>query len=171
MLTQELSTQVENFVTRFDQIGHERIEGLPIYNSELNVEAIDFQVCPDGLLGVLITPWFINLILIPAEQTRWQAYELGTKHTCDTGNGEQEFVLGEDEGVGWYLFKTVISPTHCLKNQAAAQTTARQALHDLLTPVEDELIEEETSAQVELSTEMKKNMGRRDFMRKLVPDI
>lgn len=169
MLNRDMSERVESFVARFEQIGRERIEGLPIYNPALEVEAIDFQVCPDGLLGVLITPWFINIMLLPTEQARWQAYELGTKHNCNLVDGEHEFVLGEDEGVGWYLFRTVVSPTHCIKTQAAAQATARQALHDLLAPAEEEPAE--TTQQVELSAELKKNMGRRDFMRRLVPDV
>jgi len=170
MLAQEIVKPVESLVARFEQIGRERIEGLPIYNPELQVEAIEFRECPNGLLGVLITPWFINVMLLPTNQTRWQDIELGTKHNLKLDNGEHEFVLGEDEGVGWYLFRAVISPTHCLKTQAAAQSAARQALYELLAPTEEQE-PENTSQQVELSPEIKKQIGRRDFMRKLVPDI
>jgi hypothetical protein len=53
-----MSDTVENLVRRFQQISVERIFGLPIYNDRLTVEAIDFQPCEGGLIGVLVTPWF-----------------------------------------------------------------------------------------------------------------
>lgn len=169
MPAHETLAKVQGLVARFAQIGRERVEGMPIYNEHLQVEAIDFQPCPDGLLGVLITPWFINVILLPENDLRWQSSELGTKHVCKLDSGIFEFVLGEDEEVGHYLFRTVLSPTHCLKSQTAAQATARKALYDLLAS--EEPSQAVHSEPVELSPAMQENMGRRDFIRKIVPDI
>lgn len=169
MPAQDSLDVVEGLVVRFAQIGRDRIEGMPIYNEHLQVEAIDFQPCPDGLLGVLITPWFINIILLPENDMRWQSSEVGTKHVCKLDSGIFEFVLGEDEEVGYYLFRTVISPTHCLKSQTTAQATARKALQDLLIKEEDSRTGR--SEHIELSPAMQENMGRRDFIRKIVPDI
>lgn len=164
---------VDNLVTRFQQIGVERIFGLPIYNDALNVEAVEFQPCDGGLIGVLITPWFMNIMLLPEDTSPWQTQELGVKVKYKLDSGEHEFVIGEDEEVGRYLFRTVTSPTHCYKKQIAAINSGKKALRTLLTPPEQE--EQELPAdlqQVEFTSktpEEKHNSGRREFLRNFVP--
>jgi [NiFe] hydrogenase assembly HybE family chaperone len=168
-----MNDTVTNLVRRFQQIGVERIYGLPIYNDALTVEAVDFQPCEGGLIGVLVTPWFMNIMLLPDNTTPYQQQELGVKVKYQLNSGEQEFVIGEDEGVGRYLFRTVTSPTHCYKKQIAAVTSGQKALITLLTPPEPEEGEEIPNTQrVEFTpkaTEEKHNSGRRDFLRGFVP--
>ncbi|WP_455367005.1 [NiFe]-hydrogenase assembly chaperone HybE [Kaarinaea lacus] len=163
---------VNNLVRRFQQIGTERIYGLPIYNERLNVEAVDFQECEGGLIGILVTPWFMNIMLLPHDTAFYQHQELGEKVKYQLASGEHEFVIGEDEEVGRYLFRTVTSPTHCYKKQVAAVASGKKALTALLTPPEQEEAEPVVSQQVEFTprpTEEKHNSGRRDFLRSFVP--
>lgn len=164
---------VDNLVRRFQQIGAERILGLPIYNEALNVEAVDFQPCEGGLIGVLITPWFMNIMLLPEDTSPWQTQELGEKINHQLESGEHEFVIGEDEEVGRYLFRTITSPTHCYKKQIAALHSGKKALSVLLTPPNKEKEEmPANSQQVELTPNTpaeKHNSGRRDFLRNFVP--
>lgn len=164
---------VENLVARFQQIGIERVYGLPIYNEALSVEAVDFQACEGGLIGVLVTPWFMNIMLLPEDTSPYQSKELGEKVKYQLESGEHEFVIGEDEEVGQYLFRTITSPTHCYKKQIAAINNGKKALTALLTPPEQ--VEEELPAdsqQVEFTpnvSEEKHDSGRREFLRNFVP--
>ena len=164
---------VDNLVRRFQQIGTERVLGLPIYNDALNVEAVDFQCCEGGLIGVLVTPWFMNIMLLPEETSPYQSQELGEKVKYQLESGEHDFVIGEDEEVGRYLFRTVTSPTHCYKKQIAAVNNGKKALRTLLTPPEQE--EEElpaNSQQVDFTSsviEDTTDTGRREFLRNFVP--
>ena len=164
---------IDNLVKRFQQIGAERILGLPIYNDALTVEAVNFQACEGGLIGVLVTPWFMNIMLLPEDSSPWQTQELGEKVKYQLESGEQEFVIGEDEEVGRYLFRTVTSPTHCYKKQIAAINNGKKALKALLAPPEQEDEQLPTnSQQVEFtpkSSEDKPNSGRREFLRSFVP--
>mgnify|MGYP001814253966 CR=1 FL=1 len=164
---------IDNLVARFQQIGVERIFGLPIYNDALNVEAVEFQSCDGGLIGVLITPWFMNIMLLPEDTSPWQTQELGVKVKYKLDSGEHEFVIGEDEEVGRYLFRTVTSPTHCYKKQIAAINSGKKALSALLAPPEKEKEEiPANSQQVEFTSntpEEKHNSGRREFLRNIVP--
>lgn len=168
-----MSDTVENLVRRFQQIGVERIYGLPIYNDRLTVEAIDFQPCEGGLIGVLVTPWFMNIMLLPDDTNPYQRQELGEKVKYQLESGEHEFVIGEDEEVGRYLFRTVTSPTHCYKKQIAAVASGQKALTALLTPPEQEEQEEPVVSQrVDFTPrpkEEKHNRSRRDFLRGFVP--
>ncbi|WP_059287489.1 [NiFe]-hydrogenase assembly chaperone HybE [Aquitalea magnusonii] len=55
----------------FRDIAASRMQGIPILNPALQVEAIGFQQWggPQGRLwaGVLLTPWFMNLLLLPID--------------------------------------------------------------------------------------------------------
>lgn len=43
-------------VRYFRDVAMPRMQGLPIVNPALQVEAVGFERIPDGVLGVLITP-------------------------------------------------------------------------------------------------------------------
>ena len=163
---------VNKLVNRFQQIGSERILGLPIYNDKLTVEAVNFQQCNGGLIGVLVTPWFMNVMLLPEDTSPYQNQELGEKVNYQLRSGEHEFVIGEDEEVGRYLFRTVTSPTHCYKKQTAAVNAGSKALSTLLTPPEQEEEQTTTTQQVELDSKPEKDRhtnSRREFLRSFVP--
>ena len=51
----------------FARIHRERMADVPILNEALRVEAVGFVARGDEVLGVLVTPWFMNLMLVPAE--------------------------------------------------------------------------------------------------------
>ena len=166
---------VNNLVVRFQQIGVERILGLPIYNDALTVEAVDFQPCEGGLIGVLVTPWFMNIMLLPEDTGPYQSQQLGEKVKYQLLSGEHEFVIGEDEEIGRYLFRTITSPTNCYKKQIAAVNSGSKVLRSLLTPPEPkedglpadsqhvEFIDNTTKVEEE------HNSGRREFLRNFVP--
>ena len=163
---------VDNLVARFQKIGVERVYGLPIYNEALTVEPVDFQNCKGGLIGVLVTPWFMNIMLLPEDTSSYQSQELGEKVKFQLESGDQEFVIGEDEEVGRYLFRTVTSPTHCYKKQIAAVNSGKKALSVLLTPPEQEEKSTTKEQKVEFTrkaSDEKHDTGRREFLRNFVP--
>ena len=161
-----MTSIVESLVERFDYIGKERIQGLPIYNDKLFVEAVDFQACAGGQIGVLITPWFVNVMLFPDDDKSWQFKELGEKVKFNLPTGEHEFSVGEEDVIGRYLFRSVVSPTHCYKSQSPAQSAARKALSQLMTPVENE-VDTVATRQVNFTPMANEpDQGRRDFLRR-----
>lgn len=170
-----MNDTVTNLVRRFQQIGTERILGLPIYNDKLTVEAVDFQECDGGLIGVLVTPWFMNVMLLPKDTTPYHHQELGEKVKYQLQSGEHEFVIGEDEEVGRYLFRTITSPTHCYKKQMAAVNAGNKALNALLTPTEQEQEKPANTQQVQKveftpkASKENHSSARREFLRSFVP--
>mgnify|MGYP003572037277 CR=1 FL=1 len=148
---------VEQLVNRFEAIGQERIQGLPIYNDKLKVEAVDFQPCENGQIGGLVTPWFINIMLLPDNCDSLQFKELGDKIKCDLPSGKCEFSIGEEDVLGRYLFRSVVSPTHCYKTQEPACSVVRKALKKLMTtPAERE---------PDNADKDQPDQARRDFLR------
>ena len=49
------------------------MKGLPIYNPTVSVEAVGFREVDGRHAGIMVTPWFMNLVVIPSEsdQATW----------------------------------------------------------------------------------------------------
>lgn len=151
---------VEQLVERFRVIDTERMRGLPFYNNMLGVEAVDFQDTEFGLLGALITPWFVNVILLPVAQPA-SSPPLGSMVSYALPGGEQQFMVGEDETLGRYDFISLASPTLKLKTQQDAREFARARLQQLMAP-QPAAAEEKPLHYVKLAD---KPVSRRAFLR------
>ena len=157
-------------VARFQVIDIERMRDLPIYNPALIVEAINFQAIElpsekNAFIGALITPWFINVLLLHTEEIK--AAELGQRLSYQLPAGDFEFMVGEDEELGRYDFHTIASPVLKYKSQHVAQQLAKKGLHNLLTPTEDtETIEQKVNFDKTLPDKNAINNSRRDLIRK-----
>ena len=74
----------------FAQIGSTRMQGVPVLNTLLHVQAVGFEVLAEGdahrLEGILITPWFMNLLRLPlAPAAASSAPEPGSKRSLLCG--------------------------------------------------------------------------------------
>jgi len=125
--------KVEQLVQRFCQIGEERMRGLPFYNEQLQVEALGFTEIEPGYIGALITPWFINIMLL-FEQPPQAPVQVGHRYSHPLPAGEHDFMIGDDEILGRYDFISLASPTGKYKTQQLAQTFALNRLAALLQP-------------------------------------
>ena len=124
-------------VSPFKQLGDEHILALPIYHRPLQVEAVDFQLWAQGWIGVLITPWFMNVMLLPRDKDQWQSLAMGQKHMQKLPSGEQEFVVGGDAELGSYLFRSLASPMVLFPSKRGARQAPHAALQRLMAPPAD----------------------------------
>jgi [NiFe] hydrogenase assembly HybE family chaperone len=135
-----LSAELE---TVFNRIQRERMTDIPLLNPALEVQAVGFRVWEGNCLGVLITPWFMNLMLLPLAGDEWAQAPSGTKINRSFPSGTYEFILGEEEGLGRYLMCSLFSPVFEFQNQEAAVVTAEAVLHSLM----DDASRDEVSTQ------------------------
>jgi len=105
-----------------------RMQGVPVINERLAVQAVDFRWWQGHCLGVLITPWFLNLMLLPAEGDDWSGLRVGEKVEHVFPSGRYEFIVGEEAGLGRYQMCSLFSPVFEFADQEAAVATARAAL-------------------------------------------
>lgn len=124
----------------FEALHRERMHDVPILNRALRVACIGMQACDDGKLAALVTPWFINLMLLPAgeEAEAWGRLALGSKSLHQFPAGRFEFILGELPQVGRYRMCSLFSPVLEFEDQAAAELTAAAALAALFDPAQDQ---------------------------------
>jgi len=111
----------------------ERMHGLAFVNSALRVRAIDFQPWNGHWLGVLVTPWSINLMLLPCERSEWHPVQAGAKRRYGFPAGDFEFIDAVDATLGEYRMCSLFSPAMEFEDQATAELVAklaREALFD-----------------------------------------
>src|SRR5215471_12945526 len=78
-------------IERFRQIDAQ-MRDLPIYNDKVAIEAIGFRSFGDAaLLGVMLTPWFMNVIVLPIEPTPMDMTEVGRTISVELPSGQRIF--------------------------------------------------------------------------------
>jgi [NiFe] hydrogenase assembly HybE family chaperone len=108
-----------------------RMRGLPLLNPALRVEAVGFRPWELHWLGVLITPWFMNLMLMPREPGKLRAVAAGDAVAYRFPSGTFEFLSGHDDALGEYQTCSLFSPMFQFTDQEAARLTALAALRSL----------------------------------------
>ena len=116
----------------FVTIWHERMQAVPLLNPALSVEAAGFRPWQGHWLGVLITPWFMNLVLLPDDRQRWVALAPGERRRVRFPAGEFVFQAADEAPVGAYQFCTLFAPMGGFADQSAARLTAHAALDGLM---------------------------------------
>jgi [NiFe] hydrogenase assembly HybE family chaperone len=118
----------------FSGILHAQMRDMPLVNPTLAVEAVGFRPWQDHWLGVVITPWFMNLWLMPRVVAKWQAIgERETRHHVFPA-GVFAFIGGRDPVLGDYQACSLFSPMFEFTDQAAA--------HEMAVAVLDVLFDE-----------------------------
>ena len=121
----------------FTRIWKTRMEGLPFLNGSLRVEAVGFRPWEGQWLGVLVTPWFVNLVLVPGEG-EWKALAQGGERIVALPAGGFRFVSGHDEEIGEYHACSLFSPAQEFADHDTARAVAAASLAALFDPANDE---------------------------------
>ncbi len=112
----------------FQHVQNTRMHDVPILNPALSVEPVGFRRTPQGCLGILITPWFINLMLLPCEGDDWHDLPVGSYQTHVFASGPYDFVIGHEEGIGRFQSCSLLSPVGEIADQETAVAFALAAL-------------------------------------------
>jgi [NiFe] hydrogenase assembly HybE family chaperone len=120
----------------FGDIARNRMQGVPLLNPALQVQALGFE--PDPLeagiwLGLLITPWFMNLVRIASQPRPGAAGYLpaGEKATRQFGNTRFEFIGVFEPSMGAFETCSLFSPMFEFADHSAAVATATEVLSQL----------------------------------------
>lgn len=127
------SAQVE---ATFRRIHAERMAGVPLLNPVLHVAAIGFarhgDACQDWR-GVLVTPWCIDLLLLPAADN-WTVPGPHERVFRQYASGNFAFLPNHEEGLGDYLICALIHDMKQFVDQETAMLTAQACLIALDLP-------------------------------------
>jgi len=176
----------------FRRILNTSMRDLPFLNPALSVEAVGFHRWPparalqgatgetSGIgdqirgnardmergdwIGVLITPWFISLFLLPGGGDLWCDQPAGSRGQVEFPIGPIEFISSRDENceVPCYQYCPLFAPPGDFASQSAARAAAMAVLASLRRSGADR-----TSVE-KASTEAKVASGRRAFLRRIM---
>ncbi len=116
---------------RFGALARTRMQGVPVCNDAIGVAALGFEPLGKDRPGILITPWFMNLVILPGED---EGRTTGEKCRRALPAGEFEFIVTRDEELGPLLMCSLFSPMFEFADQQAALETAQAALAEALNP-------------------------------------
>ncbi|GEM_PF-779804 len=128
--------QVERLQALFEKVHAERMHDIPVCNEALRVEAVGFCSFQGRALGVLITPWFMNLVLLPGMDDDWSQLRTGEKITHPFPAGAVEFIVGREDGLV-HQACSLFSPVFEFQEQEVARIAAQAALDALLQQREE----------------------------------
>jgi len=118
----------------FEAVRQERMRDVPVLNPALGVEAVGFRPWREHWLGVLVTPWFMNLVLMPRVVSAWHTIgERETRHHVFPA-GVFEFIGAREATIGDYQACSLFSPMFEFADQREARATALAALDALFDP-------------------------------------
>jgi len=104
-----------------------KVKGLPIYNPTIAVEAVGFREHEGRQVGVIVTPWFMNLTVLPSESDL-KSWLAGRSTMIGFPSGAYEFTVTDLQDVGLIatcsLFSTMLDFTDHEAAQLAAKTVA-----------------------------------------------
>ncbi len=124
--------RVQALETVYRRIHRERMADLPLANPAIGVHAIGFRPWNDDLLGVLVTPWCMNLMSLPRDPTSWANKPDLSEETLTFPSGRYRFIVGSEAGIGKYRMCSLFSSMFDFANDQAAVETAQAVMRELL---------------------------------------
>jgi [NiFe] hydrogenase assembly HybE family chaperone len=134
-----LKQRVAALEVLFNDIADTRMQGVPVKNPALKVQAVGFAPVPqqpEMLQGVLVTPWFMNLVRLPLRNAPATGPVLAErqKATRPFGNTDFEFIGSFEARIGAFEVCSLYSPMFEFADHAAALATAQEVLNQLHRP-------------------------------------
>lgn len=133
-MTGTLAERVAALEALFRTIERTRMAGVPVLNRALGVEALGFEpvaVEPGdapAAVGVLLTPWFMNLVWLPLQPVDGAA---GQVRERQVGTTAFEFIGAHEPGFGGYEACSLASPMFDYASHDQARATAQAVLAEL----------------------------------------
>ncbi len=154
----------------FARVHRERMVGLPFINPALQVELVGLRRWCGMWLGVLVTPWFMNLMLLPAgaqsaaprasDGADWPQLPTGAAKQYVFPAGVFEFIAGREAEAGDYLACSLFSPMFDFTDQDSARQTAQACLEALF--VAERVAPPQSAAA---HSDQPESTTKRDFLR------
>lgn len=154
-MDQEISATNERITRCFREIEEVRMAGIPILNPSLKVEVVGLQMFGDEWLCILITPWFMNVMLLtpsPSTSDHIEPVEprmpTGTKQQVTFPAGRFEMICGFEPQLGTFRMCSLFSPVLEFADQESAVATANAAIESIMASSEVDAASEDPDMEM-----------------------
>lgn len=117
----------------YRRIWETRMHDMPFVNRALAVEVVGFRQWQGDWVGAAITPWFLNLFVLPGGGRLWSDRPAGERCNIAFPVGELEFIADDDNSaeIPAYQYCPLITQVGQFASQEAARAVAEEALKAL----------------------------------------
>ncbi len=122
------AARVRALEAEFTEIWHAKMRDVPVVNRALRVQAVGFRDWGEGWLGVLVAPWFMNLVLLPRGAEDWRGLTAGAKEDIEFPSGTYEFLHNVRGALGGYKACSLFSPMDQFQSHAQAVEVAEAVM-------------------------------------------
>lgn len=161
-MTDAVRQEAARLEAAFRHIAATRMAGVGLLNPALEVEAVGFRPFAGGCIGVLITPWFMNLICLPGPESGWEPLPSGSERELTLPTGDYAFLAAEEDSLGPYLSCSLFSPMHAFADMEQARAVAEAVLAELFTPPDQPA--PSASPPAGLNARLESRIDRRGFL-------
>jgi [NiFe] hydrogenase assembly HybE family chaperone len=131
---EECARLAEELEAHFRSVHARAMKDVPICNENLAVASTGFRPCGDWALGVVVTPWFMNIVASPLAGAAPVAALPGETQSLVLPCGMVECLAAKLDGFDRLLMCSLFSPMQDFEDQEAALATAKAAFELMLTP-------------------------------------
>jgi len=125
-----LETRLASLLKAYER-AEENMLGLPVHNDLLRIEAVGFRPHGDDYVGVVVTPWSMNLTVVPSRPDAAPPGPLGGTRQVAFPSGNYSFLTGRMEGVGTVETCSLFSPMDEFDDPDVARSCAEAAMEGL----------------------------------------
>ena len=155
----------------FENIAATRMAGVPILNPAMRVEVVGFREWEGRWVGVLVTPWMINIVLMPGAEMPLAPLLQGENQTWHFPSGAYAFMGLNEPELGTCHICPLISPVAEFASHEDAVAVAREVAESLLRETTSDQIRDAElrdgleEARLKGESLAKRDLSRRDFLR------
>ncbi|MEM7723157.1 MAG: [NiFe]-hydrogenase assembly chaperone HybE [Pseudomonadota bacterium] len=124
----DAAAQAARLVADFQDLFTRKMRDVPLINSALEIEAVGFRIHAGRPVGVLVTPWLMSIVALPAGGEDWSTLVTGTAEYLPFPSGEYEFTHNRRERTGGYKACTLFASMRDFTSQEQAVAVAHRVL-------------------------------------------
>ncbi len=149
----------ERLAGAYREIGDRAMRDLPIFNDGLTVEAVGFRKVDDRIVGVLVTPWFMNVVMAADDDALQPPAAPGSHLRFHFPAGDIDLAVSEVASAGRIASCSLFSPMFEFEDMNSARATAEAALAALMLPADN------VEATRRSDPQLVSSIDRRNFLR------
>ena len=130
LLTAGVGLHIDNPASLLERRFAERCDQ-PVTNPSLTCRAVAFSRYRGDWLGVVVTPLFMDLFLLPGGGDLWGDIPAGQRRYVELPGGTVPFTAADDPMIGPYQHSPLVAPVSALPDMAAALKLAHEAMRGI----------------------------------------
>jgi len=125
---------IHRIESTFERIARTRMRDLPLLNPRLCVAAVGFRPWQSSWIGVLVTPWGINLLQLPSPGASFSPARADAVIDIALPGATMPFMPARLDALGDFRMCSLFSPAQQFADQETALAAATETLRLLFEP-------------------------------------